>query len=46
MDIAATYDIFKQHLVEELGKLVDVDPDKLVQTRIEKFSLMGDFIEG
>jgi acetyl-CoA carboxylase carboxyl transferase subunit alpha len=46
MDIAATYDFFKQHLVEELGKLVDVDPDKLVQTRIEKFSLMGDFIEG
>jgi acetyl-CoA carboxylase carboxyl transferase subunit alpha len=46
MDVAATYDIFKQHLVEELGKLVDVDPDKLVQTRIEKFSLMGDFIEG
>ncbi len=46
MDIAATYDIFKQHLVEELGKLVNVDPDKLVQTRIEKFSLMGDFIEG
>jgi acetyl-CoA carboxylase carboxyl transferase subunit alpha len=45
MDIAATYDIFKQHLVEELGKLVNVDPDKLVQTRIEKFSLMGDFIE-
>ena len=46
MDIAATYDIFKQHLVEELGNLVNVDPDKLVQTRIEKFSLMGDFIEG
>jgi len=46
MDIAATYDIFKQHLVEELGNLVNVDPDILVQTRIEKFSLMGDFIEG
>jgi acetyl-CoA carboxylase carboxyl transferase subunit alpha len=46
MDIAATYNIFKQHLVEELGNLVNVDPDKLVQTRIEKFSLMGDFIEG
>jgi acetyl-CoA carboxylase carboxyl transferase subunit alpha len=46
MDIAATYDIFKQHLVEELQNLVNDDPDKLVQTRIEKFSLMGDFIEG
>jgi acetyl-CoA carboxylase carboxyl transferase subunit alpha len=46
MDIAATFDIFKQHLVEELGNLVNVDPDILVQTRIEKFSLMGDFIEG
>jgi hypothetical protein len=31
--------------VLELNKLVGTAPDKLVQTRIEKFSLMGDFTE-
>lgn len=46
MDIPAAYDIFKQHLVSELNNIIGTAPDKLVQTRIEKFSLMGDFIEG
>ncbi len=45
MNISETYDIFKKHLVLELNKLVGTAPDKLVQTRIEKFSLMGDFTE-
>lgn len=44
-DTAQNYLTFKEHLVNELNKLIGTDPDKLVQTRIEKFSLMGDFIE-
>jgi acetyl-CoA carboxylase carboxyl transferase subunit alpha len=46
MNISETYEIFKKHLVSELDQIVGTEPDKLVQTRIEKFSLMGDFIEG
>ncbi|OYU96376.1 MAG: acetyl-CoA carboxylase carboxyl transferase subunit alpha [Bacteroidetes bacterium B1(2017)] len=40
-----TYTTFKAHLLDELSKLVGTDPDLLVQTRIQKFSEMGDFIE-
>jgi acetyl-CoA carboxylase carboxyl transferase subunit alpha len=44
-DTAQNYLTFKEHLTAELNKLIGTDPDKLVQTRIEKFSAMGDFIE-
>lgn len=44
-DTAQNYITFKEHLTTELNNLIGTDPDKLVQTRIEKFSLMGDFIE-
>lgn len=40
-----TYKNFKSYLLNELAELVKVAPDKLVETRIEKFSAMGDFIE-
>lgn len=40
-----TYKNFKSYLLNELSELVKVAPDKLVETRIEKFSAMGDFIE-
>ena len=46
MNISETYELFKKHLISELDQIVGTEPDKLVQTRIEKFSLMGDFIEG
>ncbi|HEY7751459.1 MAG TPA: acetyl-CoA carboxylase carboxyltransferase subunit alpha, partial [Ignavibacteriaceae bacterium] len=32
-------------LIEELDKLVKIKPDKLVDSRIEKFGRMGEFIE-
>jgi acetyl-CoA carboxylase carboxyl transferase subunit alpha len=44
-DTAQNYLTFKEHLTAELNNLIGTDPDKLVQTRIEKFSAMGDFIE-
>ncbi|MBC7382267.1 MAG: acetyl-CoA carboxylase carboxyltransferase subunit alpha [Bacteroidia bacterium] len=40
-----TYSVFKERLISELNNLVDIDPEKLVHTRIEKFSKMGEFIE-
>jgi len=42
---AETYATIKSHLIQEIANLVDVDPEKLVQNRIAKFSAMGDFIE-
>ncbi|MDZ4666481.1 MAG: acetyl-CoA carboxylase carboxyltransferase subunit alpha [bacterium] len=45
-DTAQNYITFKENLAIELNNLIGIDADKLVQTRIEKFSLMGDFIEG
>lgn len=38
-------DILKSVLIEELDKLVKVNPDKLVDNRIEKFGKMGVFVE-
>jgi acetyl-CoA carboxylase carboxyl transferase subunit alpha len=35
----------KEALIEELDKLVKIKPDKLVDSRIEKFGRMGEFIE-
>lgn len=40
-----TYTIFKEYLLKELNNLIRIKPDKLIKTRIEKFSSMGDFIE-
>ena len=42
---AETYAIFKETLLRELNALSGIAPDKLVETRIEKFSKMGDYIE-
>ncbi len=42
---AETYVVFKSTLIKELKALIKIRPTKLVQTRIEKFSKMGDFIE-
>ncbi len=39
------FGIFKERLVAELNSLVGTDPEKLIETRIAKFSAMGDFIE-
>ncbi|MCF8254979.1 MAG: acetyl-CoA carboxylase carboxyltransferase subunit alpha [Bacteroidia bacterium] len=44
-DTQEVYATFKEHLNMELDNLIGTDADKLVQTRIEKFSQMGDFIE-
>lgn len=38
-------DTLKAVLIEELDKLVKVNPDKLVDNRIEKFGKMGVFVE-
>jgi acetyl-CoA carboxylase carboxyl transferase subunit alpha len=35
----------KNALLEELGKLVKIKPDKLIETRIEKFGQMGEYVE-
>jgi acetyl-CoA carboxylase carboxyl transferase subunit alpha len=40
-----TYATFKEYLSGELNKLSGIPSETLVQTRIEKFSQMGDFIE-
>jgi acetyl-CoA carboxylase carboxyl transferase subunit alpha len=37
--------ILKGALIEELTALVKIKPDKLVETRIEKFGKMGEFRE-
>lgn len=45
MNPSEIYLTFKTHLTEELNALIRKDSSQLVQTRIEKFSKMGDFIE-
>lgn len=38
-------DTLKSILIEELDKLVKINPDKLVEARIEKFGKMGVYVE-
>ncbi len=38
-------DTLKSTLIEELDKLVKINPDKLVEARIEKFGKMGVYVE-
>lgn len=45
MDVNKTYSIFKNEINRELKAIKDVNPEILVQTRIEKFSKMGSFSE-
>lgn len=35
----------KEALIEEINKLVKIKPDKLVESRIEKFGRMGEYVE-
>lgn len=35
----------KEALIDELGKLVKIKPDKLFESRIEKFGRMGEYVE-
>lgn len=35
----------KEALLEEIDKLVKIKPDKLIESRIEKFGRMGEFVE-
>jgi acetyl-CoA carboxylase carboxyl transferase subunit alpha len=40
-----TYEIFKTYVVNTLNELMPINPEKLVETRITKFSKMGAYIE-
>lgn len=40
-----TFQIIKEALSKELEKLIKINPDELIKSRIEKFSSMGSFIE-